>query len=234
MKKLIFFSLFLTANTFVFAQAIRPRPPTPDSYKPRPLTPDEIRFNEEQLRIQTEKRYYDGVLDGTLRRLAMATGESLHTMTLNHFFSVADTNSIPILIELNQELMDKNKDEDQKELYGILQILLCIESPMALDTIFNMLDLADEKYGEKTALIFYNQQPTGKTLRELLLADIFEPCARKDNTPKWKIVVEGETWQEMFKNYQSDKLSEKNQTFLTNVRQRIQVKEEAKKEEDEK
>jgi hypothetical protein len=91
-----------------------------------------------------------------------------------------------------------------------------------------MLDMADEKYGENTVILFFNKQ-TGKTLREIFMADIFEPCEQKDNPPKWKTVVESEKWQNMFKNYQPENLSEKNQEFLTQARRRIETEDEKKR-----
>ena len=204
MKKIVLSSLFGALTTCVYAQVV-----------PKPSQDPEIR------RLASQQVYYERALN-LVPQIPSAHIPIPDTSGFYQLCNFVTTNSIPFLVQLNKELIEKNKDETQKKSLESLKILLCIESPMAFDAIFTIFDMADEKYGENSPL----KKQTGKTLRELLLADIFEPYEKEDNPPQWKTVVEDETWQNMFKNYQPEKLSAKNQAFLANTRQHIQVKEE--------
>ena len=161
-------------------------------------------------RLATERWYYRETFNPTpLPMIPAPPGTSLNLM-----YNFANTNTIPFLLRFNTELMEKNMDENQHKMREILRILLCIESPLAFDAILTILDMADEKHGEDSPI----KKQTGKTMREIIIADISEPYEGEDDPPKWKTVVKSDKWHETFQHYQPENPSEKNQAFLEKAR----------------
>jgi len=197
MKKLVLTSLTYVLATCVDAQVV-----------PKPSQDPETN------RRATEQHYYRE----TFYPPPMIPLPSV----LYRMYDLVNTNSIPFLIRFNTELMEKNKDVNQHKMQETLRILLCIESPLAFDAILTILDMADEKYGENSPI----KEQTGKTMREILMADISEPYDKKDNPPKWKTVVTNDKWQKIFQQYQPKNPSEKNQVFLTHTRQHMKKNDE--------
>lgn len=108
--------------------------------------------------------------------------------------TIASTNSIPMFVDVYTQFLETNQDENQEKQKEILGILLKINAPEALDTVFSLLDLTENKTGVKSAL----------TLREAVLENLEQALQKRDKLT----------------NYQNFNLSANNKTLLEKVRQK--------------
>ena len=139
---------------------------------------------------------------------------------------IGSTNSIPMLVEVYSQLLESNKDENQKQRKEILNILFNINAPETLDIIFFLLDLSDTKYESDSPY----QKRTGMTLREWVWQDRLNPKFIGDTFIKTQDRIErAEQWREKFNAYQNPNLSEKNQLFIEKARNLSRTPEEQNK-----
>jgi len=150
---------------------------------PCPKFYGETHFNEEY-RPAWEEIYYDRVINGNDNE-ELIVPDYYMTDSLSE---TASTNSIPFFNDLYVKVLNENDVQKQHRKTEILKMLLCIDSPKALDIVFSLIDLTEDN----------KKVETPDKLRELLAGDLQK--ALQKNTS--------------FKTYENPNLSEKNREFL--------------------
>jgi len=126
---------------------------------------DSEKHVNEEYRPAWEEMFRDCALDRViLNRLGMPTYYIVAALS-----ELASTNSIPFLVNTYKEILEKSEWYRDSHLV-IFHILFKINTTEALDAVFAMLDLSDEKIGYNT---FYNSK-THMTLRDIILSDFLE------------------------------------------------------------
>ena len=165
----------------------------------------EKHYNEEY-RPAWEELYREVALDGVYAKrfnfinvstngLRDASGHAKHdgnkglTAALSE---IASANSIPMLVDVYTQLLENNKDEKQERQKEMLGILLQINAPEALDAVFSLLDLAENKVGAEPVA----------TLRASLVNELQQALQKQEN----------------LKTYQNPNLSANNKALLEMAR----------------
>ena len=162
-----------------------PAPIIPD-FPPVSLNND---FAVEEYRNAWEELYLDSVVNGTQNNNIRFVPDDISTSAIG---KIASTNSIPFLHDLYVVGLNEKKDGMQQRQNEMLRMLLCIDTPEALDTVFSLLDLTESKTGTEAAA----------TLREGLVKDLARTLEKS----------------ETFNAYKNPSLSEKNKAFLEAAR----------------
>jgi len=171
--------------------------------------PNKEKHYKEEYRPAWEELFREVVLDGvhakkirfknnstrSLREVRSGTGgwgdgQKGITSALSE---IASINSIPMFVDVYTQLLEQNKDEKKERQRDILGILFNINAPEALNTVFSLLDLTENKIGAEPAA----------TLREAILKDLEQALQKRDKLSA----------------YQNPNLSVNNKALLDNARQ---------------
>ena len=175
-----------------------------------PLHDNEKHYNEEYISAWMEL-YNDIIFEGSYtKKLGLnknvfltvfpvinSSNPSARSINLKGITSalseIASTNSIPMLTDVYTRLLGENQDENQARQRDIFGILLHIDSAGALDAVFTLLDLTENKVGAENAA----------TLRDSIEHDFRQALKKRKN----------------FNAYKNPNLSVNNQALLERARQ---------------
>ena len=150
----------------------------------------------------------------------------IHPTTINGVVfalsEIASTNSIPMLVNVYTQLLEHNKNEDQKRQKEILNILLTINDSTALDAIFSLIDMTETKLGINFStplreMIINDLEKVQKKQERFEAYIIKNPNATIDEISLKEFEMANKR-QERFNTYQNSNLSERNHVFLQQAR----------------
>jgi hypothetical protein len=199
----------LSKNTVEILEdyALRPNGPRPGlNYYP-PLDPEK-HINEEY-RLAWEEFYSLKITNNIIVRNIQLSVNPVNTLSM-----IASTNSIPMLVGVYKEMLKEHKLYRNHHL-AILGILLHIDAPEALDTVFALLDYSDAELGVNK---LYDPH-ANETLRERIMNVILDPKPNPRRTESYKPVKKPEELRRRFEAYQNPNLSTRNQAFVGQVRE---------------
>jgi len=126
-----------------------------------------------------------------------------------------------MLVEVYKEVLTKDTRHSRHHV-AILGILLHMDAPEALDTVFSLLDYSDVMLGADIIC----DANTKETFREMITNVILNPKPNANRAENYKPVKEPQQLRKKFAAYENPKLSTKNNEFLERARAVIRAEEE--------
>ena len=233
MKKIIFTSLGFIINLVVFSNALKTQQSfspearelidehqpkaTPLGFHP-PTYPVILQqqYANEKYRLAWEELYRESIMDSN-------TPIPRHVI-FSALTTIASTNSIPMLKEVYNQLLETNKNTNLERQHEILKILFRIDAQDAMDAAFALLDLTETKINTDCVVSLHemiiNDFNRSKKSQEWHDAFLKATPNATINEKTLKDIELTKKMQERFNAYQNPNLSVKNQKLLEITRKK--------------